>query len=175
MVCMTENYEAYDTYGRPSNFYVEIENHKIPIFHPGTLAINTAVKKGSILSLSDNTNGILLSVEDCCFLAKFVTLVAKEYRKIKIQKKGKKNAIKKKVLKPKILTKALKKVLNEVKNEDKSSFRRVGEYEKVFFELLYKEEENFDEADTTLLALFRGIEADLYHEMHKKWPDYDAL
>ena len=173
MVCMTETYQAYDTYGRPSNFYVEIETFKIPIFHPGTLAMDSAVKKGSILSLSNNSNGVVLSVEDCCFLAKFVTLVAREYRKIKIQKKGQKNAMKKKVLKPKILIKALEKVLNELKNADKSTFRRICEYEKVFLKLLYKDEDYFDEVTPKLLSLFRGIESDLYHELYKKWPDYD--
>lgn len=80
--------QVYDNYGRGSHWYVEIAKYKLPIWQPGTIAYQSGMKKNTNLEINNKSavnadyqkNGPIFDIEDCVFLAKFMTDVAQNYR-----------------------------------------------------------------------------------------------
>ena len=78
---------VYDTYGRGSHWYIEIGKYKLPIWQPGTVAYHSAMKKNTNLEINSKSavncdyqkNGPILDIEDCVFLARFMTDLAQNY------------------------------------------------------------------------------------------------
>jgi len=160
---------VYDKNGRGSHYFLKIGPHKLPIYQPGTVAYNSAMMKSTHLAIQQNTqsgekeqkNGPVLDVQDCLFLATFMTdMVANYNHMASTQGYSTKNFI------PHLYSDALLTTLSKLAREDAASNGIINELKL----LLTTFDPSIMELSEQENCLFHLNEFRLYEILTKKKP-----